>query len=67
MDRAGEILIRDVPGHHELERMTKQVFANNNSPTERDDDHDRDGDRHDGAENPIPMNVGQGSPIKQVF
>jgi YVTN family beta-propeller protein len=64
-DRAGEVSILDVPGRRELERMTKQVFANNQTPTGgTDDDHDHHGD-HDA--NPIPMHAGQGSPIKHVF
>jgi YVTN family beta-propeller protein len=70
-NRAGEVSILDVPGRHELERMTKQVFANNQTPTGgpgngHDGDHGGDHARDDDA-NPIPMHVGQGSPIKHVF
>ncbi len=69
VDRAGEVSILDVPGRHELERMTREVFANNHTPTadhDGDRDHDHDSDR-DAPANPIPMHVGQGSPIKHVF
>ncbi len=67
VDRAGEISILNVPGRHELERMTREVLANNHTPDrDRDGDHDGDHDRADHA-NPIPMHVGQGSPIKHVF
>ena len=75
-DRAGVVSILDVPGRHELERLTKQVLANNQSlprePGRRggDDDH-REHDRSDrdreGGPSPVPMHLGQRSPIKHVF
>jgi YVTN family beta-propeller protein len=75
-DRAGEVSILPVPSRHDLAQMTKQVFANNQSPTggqnrggDQGDHGDQDGDNQGGddARNPIPMNVGQRSPIKHVF
>jgi YVTN family beta-propeller protein len=77
VDRAGVVSVLDVPGGHELAKLTKQVLANNRSlPStaadndqdcdDRDRDHDCDGHRGDDA-HPVPMHLGQRSPIKHVF
>jgi YVTN family beta-propeller protein len=79
-DRAGEVSILDVPSRQDLARMTKQVFANNQSPTggqnrggDQGDQGNQNGNNQDGDDqggdpaNAIPMNVGQRSPIKHVF
>ena len=82
-DRKGVVSVLPVPRKHELERFTAQVRRNNRTlpASERGDskdhdDHDghkdhKDNDGHDhrhcGGKNPIPMHIGQSSPIKHVF
>jgi YVTN family beta-propeller protein len=59
-DRVGVVSILDVPGRGELNRFTQQVRKNNRSlPVE--------GAEHGTGNNPIPMHIGKGSPIKHVF
>jgi YVTN family beta-propeller protein len=81
-DRVGVVSVVNVPNERELRRFTKQVRENNETlpPTagaqlaRGRDDHDgdddgregRDHDRH-GAGHPIPMHLGERSPIKHVF
>ena len=81
-DRVGVVSMMDVPGREELERLTAQVRRNNrglNGEHARrggdeadtdaaEEDHGRDRDHDRGRrQDPIPMHVGQGSPIKHVF
>ena len=81
-DRVGVVSMLDVPGREELERLTAQVRRNNRGLNgqhdrhgngERDSDdadegHGRDREGDGGRRrDPIPMHVGQGSPIKHVF
>ena len=67
-DRAGVVSIVDVPNEKELARFTKEVRDNNDvlpalgdgqSPENRGSDRP--------SRDPIPMHLGQGSPIKHVF
>jgi hypothetical protein len=76
-DRAGVVSILNVPSESELRRFTKQVRENNESLRPADamragedrDDDDRDGpdgNQHR-SRHPIPMHLGERSPIKHVF
>ena len=68
-DRVGVVSILDVPGRGELARFTGQVRENNRTLPALgagEGRNDRD-DRGERGENPIPMHVGQASPIKHVF
>jgi hypothetical protein len=83
VDRVGVVSIVDVPNEKELRRFTKQVRENNETLPPVDDNRSvKDGDdEHDGRENdrdgqdkdrrgpvhPIPMHLGERSPIKHVF
>jgi len=60
-DRMGVISILDVPGRGELEKFTKQVVRLNNRTLPPG------GVGGASGRNPIPMHVGQRSPIKHVF
>lgn len=59
-DRMGVVSIMDVPSPGELGRFTEQVRKNNRVLP-------ADGVDHAGGTNPIPMHLGQRSPIKHVF
>src|SRR5262245_4671885 len=59
-DRVGVVSVLNVPGPGELGQFTAQVKKNNAILPP-------DGVDHAGGSNPIPMHVGQGSPIKHVF
>ena len=59
-DRVGVVSILDVPGPGALGRYTEQVRKNNSQIP-------AGGVDHAGGSNPIPMNLGQKSPIKHVF
>jgi YVTN family beta-propeller protein len=76
-DRVGVVSILDVPNRWQLAKFTKQVLDNNNAlpPV---DDFGSGGDRDDNKEgrdrnglgslrHPIPMHLGERSPIKHVF
>jgi YVTN family beta-propeller protein len=77
-DRVGVVSILDVPDKKALRRFTKQVRENNESLPAAGDNHgdedrdtaeehgNHDGDHH-GAPSPIPMHLGEQSPIKHVF
>jgi YVTN family beta-propeller protein len=74
-DRVGVVSILDVPNRWQLAKFTKQVIDNNNVLPPVDDTgsfgrHDNDG--HDGggfgsSRHPVPMHIGERSPIKHVF
>jgi YVTN family beta-propeller protein len=78
-DRVGVVSILDVPDAKALRRFTKQVRDNNEilpssvdkSFNDRDDDRDSPHDgRHDNpghSRDPIPLHLGDRSPIKHVF
>jgi YVTN family beta-propeller protein len=76
-DRVGVVSVVNVPTRDELSRFTKQVRDNNRSlPPEIDlqsvkgpdeDNEGRDDDKRNGRGHPIPMHLGEGSPIKHVF
>ena len=74
-DRVGVVSILDVPGRHELDRLTEQVRRNNRSLPPEGDDRRHDDDRHDNRDDdkhgrrpePIPTRAGERSPIKHVF
>jgi YVTN family beta-propeller protein len=76
-DRVGVVSILNVPNEKELRRFTKQVRENNQtlppaddtrSVTDRgaDDSERRDENGH-GSGHPIPMHLGDRSPIRHVF
>jgi YVTN family beta-propeller protein len=71
-DRVGVVSILDVPDRKQLSTFTKQVRDNNNVLPPTDDlgsVDGRDDDDHDNGRrgNAIPMQSGDGSPIKHVF
>ena len=59
-DRLGVISFLNIPSPGELGHFTQQVRKNNDSLP-------ADGVSHDGGAHPIPMHIGQKSPIKHVF
>ncbi|HKE84359.1 MAG TPA: bifunctional YncE family protein/alkaline phosphatase family protein [Vicinamibacterales bacterium] len=59
-DRVGVVSVIDVPGPGALGKFTEQVRKNNSALP-------AGGVDHAGGSNPIPMNLGQKSPIKHVF
>ena len=62
-DRVGIVSMLNVPTQSELSRLTKQVRDNNRSlPPAIDSQTSRNGQAH-----PIPMQLGEPSPIKHVF
>ena len=67
-DRKGVVSILEVPGRRELEHFTRQVRRNNRRlPALGDDQRDDDGDGDAPGASPIPMHLGQASPIRHVF
>jgi YVTN family beta-propeller protein len=73
-DRVGVVSILNVPNGKALRRFTKQVRANNRALASADDIGDRVDDDRDGRDDnrqqpghPIPMHLGERSPIKHVF
>jgi YVTN family beta-propeller protein len=81
-DRVGVVSILDVPGRNDLKKYTRQVLDNNDVLPPVDDLHGggrveeawnsiggADADRHGNGKprDPIPMRLGDSSPIKHVF
>jgi len=64
-DRKGVVSILDVPGRGELERFTRLVHRNNRRLPALGSDDRREGDARGAS--PIPMHLGQASPIRHVF
>ena len=64
-DRVGVVSILDLPDRQDLARFTKQVRDNNDVLPPVDDLHDKTGPG--AAHEPIPMHLGDRSPIKHVF
>ncbi len=64
-DRLGEVSVLDVPNNWELAGFTRQVRRNNAS-LPPDDGESAPGD-HGSILGPIPLRIGQRSPIKHVF
>ncbi len=64
-DRKGVVSILEVPGRRELEQFTRLVHRNNRRLPALGSDHQGDGDPRGAS--PIPMHLGQASPIRHVF
>ena len=76
-DRAGVVSVVGVPDQQELRRLTRQVRSNNESLPAPDDgrraragedlDRSTGNETSKGSPHPIPMHIGDRSPIKHVF
>ncbi|MGH9201483.1 MAG: bifunctional YncE family protein/alkaline phosphatase family protein, partial [Vicinamibacterales bacterium] len=65
-DRVGVVSILDAPDQKQLAAYTQQVLRNNRAPSSEDNANaNAKADRV--KRPPIPMNLGQGSPIQHVF